>query len=337
MRGRRGRHGGWPWWHRGDKSKNKRRRGHSSLETGEQDQDVEDESFEIVNAPSHPPPPPPPPPPHGEFPPPPPPPPGRHVPPPPPPPRPHHHVHAPIIITLRVPSTKLPALRTRLPWFTHDFDLVGSSPSRDLLSSIPSLGGLDLATRDASIGLGSVVVREGGNVTVKSSNAPIRGDVDVKDGWALLETRNAVVDVNVKLGGNAGEVELRSSNAPIVASLALAGSGRFTASCATSNAHLAVNVTSQPEGARLFFTGRTSNAPTSVQLHPNYEGTFELTSSVVAPGVVISEIEGRKVEFERDGGRVVGSVWYEGDEEVMKREGGEVVVSTSNAPNTLLL
>ncbi|KAG9118406.1 hypothetical protein FRC07_007095 [Ceratobasidium sp. 392] len=324
---------GWKWWRRGGGCKNKRGHGRSDG----QEQDIEDESYEIVEAPAHPPPPPggdfppppPPPPPPGHGippPPPPPPPPGGRLPPPPPPPHPHH---APVFITLRVPASHLPALRTRLPFFTHDLDLASSSPS---------FAGLDLATHDASVGLGSIVVREGGNITVRSLNAPIRGEVEVKNGWVVLETRNAVVDVSVALSGKeeAG-LELRSSNAPIIASFALSGSGHFTALSSTSNAHLALNVTAQPRGAQLFLEGRTSNAPASVQLHPNYEGTFELTSSVVAPGVVVGkEIEGRKVSFEREGGRVVGSVWYEKKEEVM-REGGEVVVSTSNAPNTLLL
>ncbi|KAG8737549.1 hypothetical protein FRC10_008062 [Ceratobasidium sp. 414] len=343
MRGR-GRRGGW--WRRGGKSRNKRGYGHhQSIETEDQDQNVEDESYEIVDVPSQsgPAPPFPPPPPGGEFPPPPPPPGGKMPPPPPPPPpgfphlppppppRPHphpHHIHAPILVTLRVPSSQLPALRTRLPFFTHDLATTASA----------SFAGLDLATRDASVGLGSVVVREGGNVTVRSMNGPIRGEVEVEDGWAVVETRNAVVDMTVAMGSDKGEasVELRSSNAPIIASLEMRGSGRFTASCSTSNAHLALNITGQPEGALLFLNAQTSNAPASVQLHPGYEGTFELTSSVVAPAVVVTEREGRKVKFERDGGKVVGSVWYESKKDVV-REGGEVVVSTSNAPNTLLL
>jgi hypothetical protein len=123
---------------------------------------------------------------------------------------------------------------------------------------------------------------------------------------------------------------------PIIASLELLDSGRFTTSFATSNAHLALNVTSHPAGALLYLKGQTSNAPTSVQLHPTFEGTFELSSSVVAPAVVVVEQKGRKVEFTRDSGSVKGSVWAEKKEEV-QREGGDVVVSTSNAPNTLLL
>lgn len=88
----------------------------------------------------------------------------------------------------------------------------------------------------------------------------------------------------------------------------------------------------------MFLTGRTSNAPTSVQLHPGYQGTFELSSSVVAPAVVMVDQEGRHLEYERDGGNVKGSVWKEKKEkEAVMKEGGEIVVSTSNAPNTLLL
>lgn len=123
---------------------------------------------------------------------------------------------------------------------------------------------------------------------------------------------------------------------PIISSIELLASGTYSTSFSTSNAHLALNVTSHPEGAKLFLTGLTSNAPSSVQLHPTYQGTFELSSSVVTPAVVVADQEGRHVEFERDGGSVKGSVWKEKDEEARK-EGGEVVVSTSNAPNILML
>lgn len=95
-------------------------------------------------------------------------------------------------------------------------------------------------------------------------------------------------------------------------------------------------MTTYPEGARLFLTGHTSNAPANVQLHPEFQGVFELSSSVVTPAVVITNEDGRRVEYERDGGKVKGSVWKEKKDEALK-EGGEVVVSTSNAPNILML
>ncbi|KAF8602761.1 hypothetical protein BDV93DRAFT_523859 [Ceratobasidium sp. AG-I] len=341
MHGRRHGRGGRRWWHRWGGSK---KRGvaspHGHLppsDTEDQDQSVEDESGDFVNEPPHPGPPSdfpfPPPPPGGRFPPPPPPPGGDFPHPPPPPgpshPRPHshpHHTHAVTLITLRVPAADLPALRTRLPLFTHD-----------LASTTATFAGLDLSTRDAAIGLDDVVVRDGGNVTVRSVNAPIRGDIKLLDGWAVLETRNAVVDVNVSLGGkHSSGVEVRSSNAPIISSIELLSSGIYSTSFSTSNAHLALNVTSYPEGARLFLTGHTSNAPANVQLHPEFQGVFELSSSVVTPAVVVADQEGRRVEYERDGGSVKGSVWKKKKEEVVK-EGGEVIVSTSNAPNILML
>lgn len=345
MHGRKHGRGGRGWWHRWGKSTKRAvasPHGHlPAPDTEDQDQLVEDESSENIDAPSHlapsdhrfPPPPPsgelpPPPPPGGRFPPPPP---GGDFPHPPPPPgpRPHsrpHHTHAMTLITLRVPAADLPALRTRLPFFTHD-----------IASTSATFASLDLSTRDASIGLEDIVVRDGGNVTVRSVNAPIRGDIKLLDGWAVLETRNAVVDVNVSLGGkqNSG-VDVRSSNAPIISSIELLASGTYSTSFSTSNAHLALNVTSHPEGAKLFLTGLTSNAPASVQLHPAYQGTFELSSSVVTPAVIVADHEGRHVEIERDGGSVKGSVWSEKDKEARK-EGGEVVVSTSNAPNILML
>lgn len=214
MHGRRHSRGGRKWWHRWGKSS---KRGVAPSH-GDQDQSLEDESSDFVDGLSRHGPPsdlplPPPPPPGGRLPPPPPPP-GSDFPHPPPPPgpphpRPHshpHHTHATTLITLRVPGVDLPALRTRLPFFTHD-----------LASTTATFAGLDLSTCDATIGLEDIVVRDGGNVTVRSVNAPIRGDIKLLNGWAVLETRNAVVDVNVSLGGkHKSGVEVRSSNAYVL-------------------------------------------------------------------------------------------------------------------------
>ena len=71
---------------------------------------------------------------------------------------------------------------------------------------------------------------------------------------------------------------------------------------------MTVNVTSLPTGSKLFLDAQTSNAPASVQLHPAYEGTFELVSSVVAPAVVVGDEQVRGVgtaEEVRNARRVV--------------------------------
>ncbi|QRW26791.1 hypothetical protein RhiXN_01386 [Rhizoctonia solani] len=284
----------------------------------------------------------PPPPPGRKLPPPPPrgppsrPPSGDDLPPPPPPPHPFPHgphFRGPIHIILRVPTGQLPGLKTRLPFFTHDLALTpSSSSSLEIESEIPTFAGLDLQTREAGVLLGSAIVSKGYNATVKSRNAPIRGDLTLLDGWADLETKNAKVDVG--LSARSGGVDVKTSNGPIVATLDLQTGKEFDASFFTTNGHLTVNVTSLPAGSKLFFDAHTSNAPASVQLHPAYEGTFELASSIVSPAVVGEEKEGRKIEFEREGRLVKGSVWRE-DKGV--REGGEVVVRTSNALNVLLL
>ncbi|CAE7173274.1 unnamed protein product [Rhizoctonia solani] len=346
MRGR-GRHGrpgkpkGW-WW--------KRRHSHEEPESDSKE-DGEDYEFvdrdalesEYPHHPSgeHPIPPPPP----GRFPhrPPPgypaPPPPGDDLPPPPPPPPfpfPHRgpHFRGPIHITLRVPTGQLPGLKTRLPFFTHNLALApSSSSSLEAESEIPTFGGLDLQTREASILLDSIIVSKGYNATVRSRNAPIRGDLALLDGWAEVETKNAHVDLG--LSARNGGVDVKTSNGAIVATLDFQKGKEFNTSFFTTNGHLTVNVTSLPTGSKLFLDAQTSNAPASIQLHPNYEGTFELVSSVVAPAVVVGdEQQGRKVEVKREGRHVSGSVWWEDD---VVREGGEIVVGTSNAPNVLLL
>ncbi|CAE6415140.1 unnamed protein product [Rhizoctonia solani] len=357
-RGRQGRPGkpkGW-WWkrhhshegHEDQPESDTKEEGGDDYEFVDRDTSIESEHpFPHHSSEEHPFPPPPPggrfpPPPPGRMPPPPPPPPGHPAPPPPgddlPPPPPFFphgpHFRGPIHITLRVPAGQLPGLKTRLPFFTHDLALApSSSSSLGSESEIPAFAGLDLQTREAPILLDSIVVSKGYNATVRSRNAPIRGDLAVLDGWAELETKNAKVDLG--LSARNGGVDVKTSNGPIVATLDLQKGKEFSTSFFTTNGHLTVNVTSLPTGAKLFLDAQTSNAPASVQLHPAYEGTFELVSSVVAPAVVVGdEQEGRKVEVKREGRQVKGSVWWE---ENVVREGGVVTVGTSNAMNVLLL
>ncbi|KAJ1310579.1 hypothetical protein OPQ81_007308 [Rhizoctonia solani] len=244
------------------------------------------------------------------------------------------HFYGPVHITLRVPAGQLPGLKTRLPFFTHDLALApSSSSSLEVEGEIPTFAGLDLQTREAPILLDSIIVSKGYNATLRSRNAPIHGDLAVLDGWAELETKNA--QVNLGLSARNGGVDVKTSNGPIVATLDLQKGKEFSTSFFTTNGHLAINVTCLPTGSKLSLDAQTSNAPASVQLHPAYEGTFELVSSVVAPAVIVGdEQKGRKVEVERQGRHVKGSVWWEED---LVREGGEVVISTSNAPNLLLL
>ncbi|CAE6455466.1 unnamed protein product [Rhizoctonia solani] len=355
MRGR-GRHGkggkgkGW-WWkrrqsHEGRPEADTREDGQEDYEFVDHDASMDSEYPLHLPGERPMPPPPggrfPPPPPGGRFPHSPPgypaPPPGDDLPPPPPPPPfpfPHGpRFHGPIHITLRVPVGQLPGLKTRLPFFTHNLALApSSSSSLEDVSEIPTFAGLDLQTREAPILLDSIIVSAGYNATVHSRNAPIRGDLVVLDGWAELETKNAKVEVG--LSARSGGVDVKTSNGPVVATLDLQKGKEFNSSFFTTNGHLTVNVTSLPTGSKLFLDAQTSNAPASVQIHPAYEGTFELVSSVVAPAVVVGdEREGRKVKVKREGRHVTGSVWWEDN---VVREGGEIVVGTSNAPNVLLL
>lgn len=219
-RGRRGRHGrGW-WWKRSDK-----REPHPHGHAFGGEEDVED-GYQVVDAPSpfeesdvpmpppggmpHPHPggklPPPPPPPHKL---PPPPPPGDELPPPhfphPPVPRPPHfpQFHAPVHIIVRVPAGELPALKTRLPFFSHDLSLSNKD--------ITSFAGLDISTHNGAISFDSVQIHQGYNATIRSKNAPIRGSITLHNGWAQVETKNAPVHVEAVIIG--GGIDVKSSNA----------------------------------------------------------------------------------------------------------------------------
>lgn len=110
----------------------------------------------------------------------------------------------------------------------------------------------------------------------------------------------------------------------------------------TSNSPLIVNITEQSPESLLKLEAHTSNAPANVHLHPSFEGTFKLRSSIFPPFVAPDEdVEdpaglGRKrvVNVKTVGhgaGIVYGDVeWVPREEEVAR--GGMVEVVSRNAP-----
>jgi hypothetical protein len=114
----------------------------------------------------------------------------------------------------------------------------------------------------------------------------------------------------------------------------------------TSNSPLAVNFTEQAPDSLLKFKVHTSNSPTHVHLHPSFEGTFKLHTSIFHPSVVDEDVEdpagrGRKrvvrTKSVGRGGRVVlgDAEWVPQDEKVAPH--GKVEVSTTHSPLRLLL
>jgi hypothetical protein len=123
--------------------------------------------------------------------------------------------------------------------------------------------------------------------------------------------------------------------------------GTFHVDAETSNLPLGLNITDQAPDSQFQLRAHTTNAPARVQLHPSFEGSFEIRTSVLPAAVTPDEdVEDpasrgrtRRVDVKNvgRGARIVhGDVaWIPQDEEVAPA--GKVKVSTTHAPLLLLL
>lgn len=115
---------------------------------------------------------------------------------------------------------------------------------------------------------------------------------------------------------------------------------RYTISTRTSHDHINVHFPQHQPNSHLDLEATTSNGAASVQLHPSYEGIYEIsTSSHYEADVTYKDVQdpaglGRKRKFEQKyirRGRAAGHVGWGNDFD------GSVVVRTSNAQNVLSL
>lgn len=100
--------------------------------------------------------------------------------------------------------------------------------------------------------------------------------------------------------------------------------GAFNVSAATYNAPNSILFASQPPDSQLDVVAVTTNSPSVVTLHPAYEGSFRVMTTLLQPRVEITHTpedpkgEGRvrDVVFNKlKGKEIVGRVWWEDDEE----------------------
>jgi len=119
-------------------------------------------------------------------------------------------------------------------------------------------------------------------------------------------------------------------------------SGAFTVATRTSNSPLDVNFSDHAPDGLLKLDVHTSNSPAKVRLHPSFEGTFKLRTSLfaatVSPDLEVEDPAGRgrkrSVNVSTIGrySRVVhGDVAWKSEDEALKPD-SEVEVSTSNSP-----
>lgn len=172
---------------------------------------------------------------------------------------------------------------------------------------------------------------------VESSNNVIKGNFSVTDTLEIF-TSNAPVKVNVTMYNTQTSLVVVTSNAPLTSNLTLVSEKTgavFFVDTRTSNAPLNVEFADAPVDSVLHFSGKTSNSPAYTKLHPTYEGSFHVKSSIFRPRVdVTPNVEDpkgkrreRKVTFSSVGNEVDGTVRWDGDDS--SEEKGSVELTTS--------
>jgi len=255
-------------------------------------------------------------------------------------------------VTVRLPASEkslltLRALDSNLPLFRHEI--------LDLENKV-SFESLTLRGTNAGIRSDSVSVH---HAEFETTNGPITGSFTATE-KLVLTTSNGAIDVRVDLSNNkdthvASDLLLKTNNARIISTILLrehnsTTGGAFTVTSKTSNARVEHTFPTAPSYSSLNLNSQTSNAGTSVQLHPSYEGSFHLRSSNAGPPRVIGADEPerdpsgdrrrRRVEMTRVVKNFVeGWIRWE-EKETQERdmmELGRVVVVTSNGKNVLKL
>lgn len=137
-------------------------------------------------------------------------------------------------------------------------------------------------------------------------------------------------------------LSLLSADFSLVSTFENGTSGAFSVVTRTSNSPLDVNFSAHAPDGLLKLNAQTSNSPAKVQLHPSFEGTLKLRTSLFVP-FVDPDLEAddpagrdrtRSVNVSPIGrhSRIVhaDATWLPEDEAL--KPDGEVKVSTSNSP-----
>ncbi|KAI0305350.1 hypothetical protein B0F90DRAFT_1815577 [Multifurca ochricompacta] len=184
------------------------------------------------------------------------------------------------IITVSLPQESevvvIPYFETRLPLFHH---VVAALPTHTFTS-------ISLHSSNFPIYAESLV---GDKISIGTSNSPIEGNFNTSSSLDI-KTSNTPIKVVVNAfnqnHSKPTEIRIRTSN-----------SGGFVVSAQTSNSPLDVKFSDHAADATLKLDARTSNSPAKVHLHPSFEGTFKLRTSIfgvnVNPDVKVEDPAGR--------------------------------------------
>jgi len=245
-------------------------------------------------------------------------------------------------ITLSLPQGEevatVPHFETRLPSFSQ---IVAGLPTH-------AFGSISLRSKNGLIITDSLV---GDKISIRSKNGPIEGTFNTSSSLDI-KTSNAPVRVAVNAFNRNNSaptnVKIRTRNSILSADLSLfstfenSTSGAFTVVTRTSNSPLDVNFSEHAPDGLLKLDAQTSNSPAQVRLHPSFEGTLKLRTSIftatVSPDLEVEDPAGRgrtrSVDVSTVGrySKVVnGDVEWKPEDEALKPN-GKVEVSTSYSP-----
>jgi len=234
---------------------------------------------------------------------------------------------------------------TDMPLYVHTF---GN------LAEFATFRHMSLKTADAPITAESIHVDES---YMQTSNASINGVFGASSSLKFRSANGpitAIVDL-LNQGSEPTILDIETSNSPINCAVSLAASdngpgagGTFDVRTITSNSPLKISFKSLPTGAKLQTIARTSNSRATIDMHPEFEGSFQAETSRFGQAdlemlnVVDPTGKGRKRIFQdvrKEKGSARGSVFWQREmaDNYDVRRRGRVEVKTSNGPIRLLL
>ncbi|THH27813.1 hypothetical protein EUX98_g6377 [Antrodiella citrinella] len=169
------------------------------------------------------------------------------------------------------------SLETNLPHFGHNLDNLNGKISFD---------DLFLQTTNSHINVASV---DALTATAQTTNAHIVGNFTTTKELTLTTT-NGLISANVEMRNAVSsriptKLTMSTSNGPLTSNIDLITDspdhkgGAYIVKARTTNDPLTIGFPTSPSATHLTLSGKTSNAPATVNLHSRYEGAFHLQTS----------------------------------------------------------
>ncbi|KAJ7026933.1 hypothetical protein C8F04DRAFT_1123733 [Mycena alexandri] len=230
---------------------------------------------------------------------------------------------------------------TDLPLFSHnvgDFFDIWSPTTFEVIR---------LKSSNAAIDFGSLISQA---AFIQNNNAEVKGFYGGLE--VGVQTSNARIDVTALMfgshDGSESKVTLRTSNGEIKSLLGISSdfvNNTLRVTIQTSHAPLIIDAPRLMADTRFFLDAATSAAPTTVQVAPEFEGVYDIQTSVAKAEVEVMDVKDptgqgrhRTVVKERTGRHAQGRAYWSGEgdqEEGVQR--GFVKISTSVSPVKLIL